>query len=239
MAEIKVGVGDIKASLSALNATVTGIRENLVKIETAIGDLFAGLGEIRNLVNGATVEILRKEDIIIGRINAVEGGIYANLRAVNASLSKLMVDGEGRIIATIDTAIGTLLAPMKELNATISDVRDAVVAVRTALGEIYISVADILSLTTDVYKSTVGENATIVEMLESIKGKTAENTAMLAGMLIPKVNELKPAVESAERRVAETASAMSTVMYVAVAAAIAAAVLSGVNFFLGRRQAAS
>lgn len=239
VAEIKVGVGDIKASLSALNATITGIRENLVKIETAIGDVLADLGKIRNLVNGSITEVLRKEDIIIGRINAVEGGIYANLRAVNASLSKLMVDCEGRIIAAVDTAIGTLLVSMEELNATISDVKGDIVVVRTALGEIYISVADILSLTTDVYESIVGENATIVEMLESIKGKTAENTAMLTGMLIPKVNELKPAVESTERRVAETASAMSTVIYVAVAAAVAAAVLSGVNFFLGRRQAAS
>lgn len=221
--EVKDGVAALKAKLDAVRMAVAGVDDKIARIETTIGEIASDVEEIRNLVNESLVEAPGKGDVIagmVGRINALEGRIYTSLSVINATISKLIVDSEGKIIAAIDTTIGTLLAPIEKLNATISDVRDDVVVLRTALGEIHISIADIM------------------EMSKSIEDKIAENRAILTSSLIPKVNELKPAVESMERRVAEMVSAVSTIIYVAVAAAVAAAVLSGVNFFLSRWQAA-
>lgn len=63
------------------------------------------------------------------------GEIKANLTAINATLSGLIFDSKGEILAQIDTALGTLTTRLDTINATVTDIEGNTLTINSTLGE--------------------------------------------------------------------------------------------------------
>jgi chromosome segregation ATPase len=114
VALILLDTGIIKANLTAINATITDIKDNSVKLETAIGEISANINYVKSY-----------------------------LENMNVTLVDLIVNSKSEVLAKLKTGESAILAKLDALNATIIETRDNVAIIQTEIGLIRADLATI------------------------------------------------------------------------------------------------
>lgn len=79
-----------------------------------------------------------------------------NLTAINATITGLIRDNQGILLAQIDTVAGSLTAKLDTINATITEIKGNTVTLSTTLGEVKTELDGIQSIdTTTLYAATI------------------------------------------------------------------------------------
>jgi predicted nucleic acid-binding Zn-ribbon protein len=156
VALILLDTGIIKANLTAINATITDIKDNSVKLETAIGEISANINCVKSY-----------------------------LENMNVTLVDLIVNSKSEVLAKLKTGESAILAKLDALNATIIETRDNVAIIQTEIGLIKADLATIRDLITSSHNSIIAEIengvATISTELGVIKANlTAINATVVA-----------------------------------------------------------
>jgi len=239
VASVKAGVNSLAVNLNEVAATISEIHNDTAIIKTAVGELKANVADLAKMVNGSIIEIKESLDNLTIKVESDDIWIQANLNALNASLSGLIANAKGEVLAALNTNLGTLYVHLNEIKAALAAVNETGIRIQSLLGEIYLSVEDARSLITDVWHATVGENAAI---LEKIDGAAASVKSSLLSSLIPKITEVKMlaeiSAESAEKA-SEATSSLGIPLYTTLALAAAAAATSIIGMVEARRRAPS
>jgi PKD repeat protein len=117
-------------------------------------------------IEGANMASFIISPTLTGEITAVKDEIATvatgitdlrlNLTAINATISGLIKDSQGAILAQIDTAVGTLTARLDTINATVTQVNGNTATLQTSLGEVKTQLDEIQSFaTTTLYATTI------------------------------------------------------------------------------------
>jgi len=128
VALILLDTGIIKANLTAINATITDIKDNSVKLETAIGEISANINYVKSY-----------------------------LENMNVTLVDLIVNSKSEVLAKLKTGESAILAKLDALNATIIETRDNVAIIQTEIGLIRADLATIRDLITSSHNSIITE----------------------------------------------------------------------------------
>jgi PKD repeat protein len=117
-------------------------------------------------IDGSNIASFIISPALTGEITALKDGIATvvtgitdirlNLTAINATISGLIKDSQGAILAQINTAVGTITARLDTINATITQVDGNTATLQTTLGQVKTQLDDIQSFaTTTLYATTV------------------------------------------------------------------------------------
>jgi len=132
----------------------------------------------------------------LARVETDLGMIQLNLTAINATLSDLIIDSKGEILAQITTSTGTILAELDALNLTIIDIQDAVVTINSALGTITTKLNNI--------------NATIIDLIKGDNGVLAKIDTAL-GTVVAKLDSLNSTVTNIDTNVLDVQTSVGDV----------------------------
>jgi hypothetical protein len=218
---ISVSDADVARIAGAVNATVY---DPIATIVTSTGNRV--LARLRDL-NATIVEVRGG----VALLNTRFGEMFANLSAINATLSGLIVSAKGDVLAKIDTALGPVLAKLDALNATLVAVHGDTAVIKTvvdniklALGSLNATIAgikgDVVVIKTDVgfIKAKVEEflallpsivefvNATVTDIksgIAAIKGDT--------GFVKAKVEDIIALLSAASTTLSNVAGNVSAV----------------------------
>lgn len=140
----------MQAKLDALDAKIVDVQNDIVTIQTRLGDIQMNISaldaKIVDVQNG------------IATIQTTLGDIQASLSDLDAKITDVQ-NG----IATIQTDIGNIQTSLSNLNAKITSLQGDIANVQTSLGDIQVSLEDI--------NATVVANA---NSLDDLKGSAAE-----------------------------------------------------------------
>jgi len=135
-------LGVIKANLTAINATVVAIRDNIATINTLIGNLTADLTALNPLITsiGDNLVIIKTElGDIKGKLLSIEENtaiISTDLGVIKISLNNTLISELSRITSLIENArgeIGALRENVAELGVSVVEIkRDVESAVKHA-----------------------------------------------------------------------------------------------------------
>jgi len=182
VAEISLDIGDIKVKLNAINATIVDVKAGVVRIETAVGDVEAKLDRIEPF-----------------------------LASMNATITNLIVNSKGEILARIQAGETTILAKLDAINATIIAVKDDVALIKTAVGTIESDVNEIKELVGSAESAIITkiENETATIQLK-IGSSTTEIKASVSA-LEPKIKEVKDGVATVDTKIGTLQADVSTI----------------------------
>ena len=136
LAIVKTDVGYIKMVANEINMTVCDIKGDTVYIISEVGEMQANLNSLRTFLEEMNATLVGMLDNVTVLIRACNITIMARLDALSAELTDLIVTAEGDVLAKIDTALGTLMAKLNALNATILEVGEDVARILTTVDEI-------------------------------------------------------------------------------------------------------
>jgi len=227
-------LGGLSGQLEDLKITVTRVEGGVALIQTGLGEVSADVRELRELLESALIRIengIAEARTSIGLIRVELNALKDLLRGVNATITELIVDAEGRVTAIIEAGSAKIAAGLDALNASVTAVHEGVVTVNTSLGELK---ANLLALGASVTKLIIeSENRTIVQMqtllgpvnttLEELGGKVAAIHGNVANVLIPGLGEVKAVVVEGAGKAAEVewiAAAAAALSLIAAASSI-------------------
>ena len=156
------------------------------------GDLIAGL---LKSINASIVEI--RDGVAV--IKTDVGEIKVKLDAVNASISGLIVDSKGEVLAKIDTAVGTILARLDAINAVITSIQGNVATIKTDVGTIKADVGTIKSIVEN-------NNALLLEIKDGVAVIKTD-----VGTIKADVAAIKPVITSIQGDVATIKTDVGTI----------------------------
>jgi archaellum component FlaC len=212
---------DVARIAGAVNATVYG---PIATIVTRTGDrVLARLSDL----NATIVEV--RDGVAL--LNTRFGKMFANLSAINATLSGLIVNSKDDVLAKIDTALGPVLAKLdaldamlvavhgdtaeiktvvgdikltlESLNATIAGIKDDVVVIKTDVGFIKARIEDAIALLPSVVEFVDATVTDIKSGIEAIKGDT--------GFIKAKVEDIIALLSAASTTLSNVAGNVSAV----------------------------
>jgi hypothetical protein len=123
-----IGLSDADVSRIA-SAVYNAVYGPIVEVVTGTGDrVLARLGDL----DAKIVEV--RDGVAV--LNTRFGEMSASLSAINATLSGLIVSSKGEVLARIDTALGTVLARLDDLDARLVAVHGDTAVIRTVVGEV-------------------------------------------------------------------------------------------------------
>lgn len=160
----------LSSTLTGWDALLTGISNDTATI------IIPSLREIKanlTLINATLVDIQGT----VGIVNSILGTFTVELDNLNATISGLIVDVKGEILAKIDTTLGTITTRLNNLNTTVTDIKGDTANIDTNLGEVQTSVGGVHSM------------ATIGLAAASILSAVAAAAAVLAVLLLRKLGE--------------------------------------------------
>jgi len=160
--------------------------------------------------------VTEEGDIIAGKLNALNavitsiqgdvatiktdvGEIKIKLDAVNASISGLIVDSKGEVLAKIDTATGTILARLDAINAVITSIQGDVATIKTDVGTIKADVGTIKSIVEN-------NNALLLEIKDGVATIKTD-----VGTIKADVAAIKPVITSIQGDVATIKTDVGTI----------------------------
>ena len=166
---MSVSDADVARIAGAVNATVYG---PIATIVTSTGDrVLAKLGDL----DAKIVEV--RDGVAL--LNTRFGEMFASLSAINATLSGLIVNAKGEVLAKIDTALGPVLAKLDALDAKLVAVHGDTAVIRTMVGDI--------KLTLESLNATIAgikEDAVVIKTSAGfIKAKVEEFLALLPSIV--------------------------------------------------------
>jgi PKD repeat protein len=131
-----------------LSSTLTGWDALLTEIDNEIATIIIpGIREIKAnlaLINATLVDIKGT----LGIVNSALGTFTVKLNDVNATLSSLITDGKGEMLAEINTALGPVTVRLDNLNTTITNIKGTTATIETDLEEIQVSIGGVHSVVT-------------------------------------------------------------------------------------------
>jgi methyl-accepting chemotaxis protein len=134
------------------------------RVLTKLSELDAGIVEVRD---GVAV------------LNTRFGEMSASLSAINATLSGLIVNAKGEVLAKIDTALGTVLTRLDALDAKLVAVQGDTAVIRTMVGEVKLALG---SLNATI--AGIKEDAVVIKTSAGfIKAKVEEFLALLPSVV--------------------------------------------------------
>jgi len=122
--------GDLLANIE--DEIITIIIPNLAEIKANLTDINATVVSIKGTV---------------ATIDTTLGYVYAYVEDINATISELIVDSKGEILAKIETALGNVTATLKGINGKITKIEGSTATIETTVGEIKVSLGTIKDLT--------------------------------------------------------------------------------------------
>ena len=160
----------------------------------------------------------------IAQIKTDVGIIRLNLTNINATLSGLIIDSKGEILAEVRTSRDAILAELDALNITVIDVQNTVVTINSTLGILETKLdnlnATIIEIheTTATISTTLGTieakldnlNATIVDLIIGEDGVMAKIDTAL-GQVLTKLDNLNTAVTSVDGNVADVKTSVGEI----------------------------
>jgi len=218
-----IGLSDADVSRIA-SAVYDAVYGPIVEVVTSTGDMV--LARLSDL-DAKIVEV--RDGVAI--LNTRFGEMSASLSAINATLSGLIVSSKGEVLARIDTALGTVLAKLDDLdarlvavhgdtavirtmvgdikltleslNATIAGIKDDAVVIKTSAGFIKAKVEEFIALLPSIVEFV---NATVTDIksgIEAIKGDT--------GFIKAKVEDIIALLSAASTTLSKVADDVSAV----------------------------
>jgi len=154
------------------SAIYEAIYDPIVEVVTGTGDrVLARLSDL----DARIVEV--RDGVAL--LNTRFGEMSASLSAINATLSGLIVSAKGEVLAKIDTALGTMLARLDDLDARLVAVHGDTAVIRTMVGDI--------KLTLESLNATIAgikEDAVVIKTSAGfIKAKVEELIALLPSVV--------------------------------------------------------
>lgn len=232
LAKIDTAVGQIELRLNELNAKIVDVKDDTVLIKTDLGTVKADLATVKGIVSGLGGDISTIRNSVAS-IQSDMGTIKAELKALNGKLTSVQ-NGT----ATIETSIGELTANLTATNASIKNLNGTMATLQTNLGEVKVSINELGARIATVE----GLNATIATCLGNLEGTVESIDSNIANILVPGLGRIEALVSTAEDasiRAESATTGVSTIMYMAVALAAAATLISASNFLQTKRRATS
>jgi PKD repeat protein len=90
------------------------------------------ISQTLTLWDGSIVEIKNGVATISNGVT----NLYLNLTAINATITNLIQNNKGEIVAQINTAVGTLTTRLDAINATVTQVKGNTITISTTLGDV-------------------------------------------------------------------------------------------------------
>ncbi|MCC5990264.1 MAG: methyl-accepting chemotaxis protein [Thermosphaera sp.] len=166
---MSISDADVARIAGAVNATVYG---PIAAIVTSTGDrVLARLSDL----DAKIVEV--RDGVAL--LNTRFGEMSASLSAINATLSGLIVNAKGEVLARIDTALGTVLARLDDLDARLVAVHGDTAVIRTMVGEVKLALE---SLNATI--AGIKDDAVVIKTSAGfIKAKVEEFIALLPSIV--------------------------------------------------------
>jgi len=214
VATIQAGVGEIKAELATLNATVVDVKNGVASVQTAIGTLSAKLDAVNATIVGVVAyakgEVLAKIETAMGTVYASLDELKASLAGAEASITNLVTNATGAVVARIGSAEASILARLDNgetsilarldaLNATVVGVKDDLkrgfAQMETIIGTVNVKL--------DELKAFIeSSNANITKIIVDSKGEVIAEIAAGKAELKANLDALNASVVSVQAGVA-------------------------------------
>ncbi len=155
--DINESLTRIENSLNLLKITIDKIDENVVELNTSIGTIKTSISDLKDLINklGDTLEL--------------------KIDNLNSSLVQL-------IIRKGDEVVGRICTKLDMLNATIIDIRNDTVIIKTTLGNVIAKLDDIKKMLTDINGTLLviqGNVAKLISVTGSISASIDDLKVMI------------------------------------------------------------
>ncbi len=222
-------IDTINTKLDSMNVTLVAVKDNVLTIKTSTGTITTTL----TALDAKIVAIQGKVATIETNIGTMQTSISSLPSSVSSSVQTSISNG----MATISTSIGTVNTKLDSIDAVLGAVAGDVVTINTSVGDITTTLTAINAKVVSIE----GDVATIQTDLGTLQGAVTELHGDVAtiqtgvGTVQVDVSNLQPKVQAAN----DTTSSMSTMIYVAVAFAIIAAIAAVASILLMRKKIAS
>ena len=191
--EIKVNIPLVVAGDHELNIVDMDTGEVLgtatLTVTSKLDEISGKLDDIKSYLEGMNATIVEIKDGV-AVIKTDVGEIKIKLDAVNASISGLIVDSKGEVLAKIDTATGTILARLDAINAVITSIQGDVATIKTDVGTIKADVGTIKSIVEN-------NNALLLEIKDGVATIKTD-----VGTIKADVAAIKPVITSIQGDIA-------------------------------------
>jgi len=203
--------------LVAINGTVVTINTNVATVQTTLTAIDAKLTSISGSIATLSTSV---------------GSVSTTVSQISASISSI-----SNGVASIQSTVGSFSTQLSNLNAAIVSVNGSVATLSTSVGVVLTTLDDINAVVTSI-DNNVATIQTAVGTLQgtvtSIQGDVATIKTGV-GTLQADVSTIQPEVTVAK----DNTSNMSTLIYVAVAFALIAAIAAVASILLMRKKIAS
>ncbi len=200
--EIKAMGAEIKSTLSAVNATIQGISDNMVVLNTKLGQIKATLDQL----NATLISI----DNGVMDIKTAVGNLQASVSDLNAKVDSISGD-----VATIKTDVGTIKASVSDLDAKITKLQGDVATIQTTLGTVNVKLDAINATVVSNAKGISDLKGSVVEIqttLGTIKGTVTDIKDGVATIQTD-LGTVQTDVNNIKTNTANTANSVNTTLY--------------------------
>ncbi len=140
----------VSQTLDGWDFLIEDIKEEIATIVIPnLGQIKLDLTEIKATLVGI--------DNTVGIINSTVGRIETDLSLINATITDIIVDSEGEVLAKIDYYLGTdgtITVKLADLNATVASIEGNVITVTTELGALQTTTSDVQTTATNSLYTT-------------------------------------------------------------------------------------
>jgi len=203
--------------LVAINGTVVTIKTNVATVQTTLTAIDAKLTSISGSIATLTTNV---------------GSVSTTVSQISASISSI-----SNGVASIQSTVGSFSTQLSNLNAAIVSVNGSVATLSTSVGVVLTTLDDINAVVTRI-DGNVATIQTAVGTLQGTVTSISNDVATIktgVGTLQTDVSTIQPEVTTAK----DNTSNMSTLIYVAVAFALIAAIAAVASILLMRKKIAS
>jgi len=177
-------------------------------------------------LDAKVVGVLSKVDETYLLVETAEGEVLAKLDQLNATLTGVVNNSKGEVLARIDTALGEVNIRFNQLGTVIAEVQDGVAIIQTDMGVVKADLATLKNVINEingtvvevrdgvaVIKSDVGEIIVDISAIKgSISGLSGEVSSLSSNVnaLSSKVSGLAGAISSVEEGLATIETGLGT-----------------------------
>jgi len=135
LVKVQTGIGELTFRLEDLNATVFDIRGSVAYVNTTIGKISLSLGELKGVVSNAEAAIITKIENETATIKLSMGEGSAEIKASVEALQPKIVEVKNSTLI-LDSKVGRLATDLNAINGTITAIQGDVATVKTDVGTI-------------------------------------------------------------------------------------------------------
>jgi hypothetical protein len=185
VARLDTRFGEMFASLSAINATLSGLivsskGEVLARIDTALGTVLARLDTLdaRLVVVQGDTAVIRT---VVGEVKLALGSLDATIAGIKGDVVVIKTD-VGFIKARVEDAIALLPSVVEFVNATVTDIKSGIEAIKGDTGFIKAKVEDIIALlsaASTTLSKVAGDVSAVRSDIAAVRGGIDEVKALV------------------------------------------------------------